>query len=72
MATTIRQRPNQTADRPRLLTIDEVADLLSVSTRHVRRLVSERRIPFVKWGHLLRFDPRDMEAWIDAGRRERR
>lgn len=72
MDTPTRQRPNQRTDLPRLLTIEEVADHLSVTTRHVRRLVSERRIPFVKWGHLLRFDPRDMDAWIEAGRRERR
>lgn len=48
-----------TADTPltRLLNISEVADALNVDVRHVRRLVHERRIPFVKWGHLLRFDP---------------
>ncbi len=34
-----------------------------------RRLVHERRIPFVKWGHLLRFDPTEIEAWIDQIRR---
>ena len=71
MATTPK-RPAHAAELSRLLTIEEVAEHLSVSTRHVRRLVSERRIPFVKWGHLLRFDPRDMEAWIEAGRRDRR
>jgi len=27
----------------------------------VRRLVQERRIPFIKWGHLIRFDP--AEVW---------
>ena len=32
----------------RLLDIDEVADSLGVSHRYVRRLVAERRIPFVK------------------------
>ena len=35
----------------------------------VRRLVAERRIPFLKWGHLLRFDPHDIEAWLDGARR---
>jgi hypothetical protein len=23
-----------------------------------------RRIPFIKWGHLLRFNPDEIEAWI--------
>lgn len=39
-----------------------------VDQRHVRRLVAERRIPFVRWGHLLRFDPAEIEAWLNAGR----
>jgi excisionase family DNA binding protein len=39
-----------------------------VTERHVRRLVAERGIPFIKWGHLLRFDPDEIEAWIDGGR----
>ncbi len=58
-------------DRPldRLLAIAEVADALGVDVRHVRRLVHERRIPYIKWGHLLRFDPVDLRAWIDENRR---
>lgn len=53
----------------RLLNIAEVADLLGVDTRHIRRLVHERRIPYIKWGHLLRFDPTELQTWIDANRR---
>jgi excisionase family DNA binding protein len=45
-----------------------VARRLEVNDRHVRRLVSERRIPFVKWGHLLRFDPLAIEAWLEEHR----
>ena len=41
---------------------------LGVNERHIRRLVHERRIPFVKWGHLLRFDPQEIDAWLDAAR----
>ena len=52
----------------RLIPIAEVAELLGVELRHVRRLVHERRIPFVKWGHLLRFDPLEIDAWIDSHR----
>jgi hypothetical protein len=33
-----------------LVDIEWVAMRLGVKVRHVRRLVSERRIPFVKWG----------------------
>jgi excisionase family DNA binding protein len=52
-----------------LVDIAAVARRLGVTERHMRRLVSERRIPFIKWGHLLRFDPDEIEAWIDAVRR---
>jgi excisionase family DNA binding protein len=54
---------------PRLLDIAGVAEHLAVSERHVRRLVAERRIPYVKWGHLLRFDPDEVAEWLDASRR---
>jgi excisionase family DNA binding protein len=43
--------------------------MLGVGVRHVRRLVADRRIPYLKWGHLLRFDPLEIEAWIDQARR---
>lgn len=52
-----------------LITLAEVAERLGVGERHIRRLVAERRIPFVKWGHLLRFDPAELEDWIEAARR---
>ncbi len=54
---------------PHLLTIKEVAELLAVTERHIRRLVHERRIPYVKWGHLVRFDPDEIAAWLDRARR---
>ena len=52
-----------------LLTITEVAERLNVQVRHVRRLIAERRIPYVKWGHLVRFDADDIERWLDEQRR---
>jgi excisionase family DNA binding protein len=53
---------------PRLLDIEGVAEVLGVSVRHVRRLVAEKRIPYIKWGRYLRFDPAQIEAWIDDAR----
>lgn len=49
---------------PRLLDVTEVADVLGVNVRHVRRLVFENRIPYLKWGRLVRFDPRELERWL--------
>ncbi len=53
----------------RLLDINTLAAHLGVNTRHVRRLVAERRIPYIKWGHLIRFDPTEISEWIDTYRR---
>ena len=47
-----------------LLDVRQVASRLGVTTRFVRRLVDERRIPFCKIGKFVRFDPDDLEAWI--------
>jgi excisionase family DNA binding protein len=52
-----------------LVDIEWVAERLGVSVRYVRRLVDEKAIPFVKVRHLLRFDPTEIEAWIDGKRR---
>ena len=48
--------------------IHEVVEHLGVTVRHVRRLVAERRIPYVKWGNLLRFDPAYIADWLDQRR----
>ena len=54
---------------PALLDVNELAQHLGVNVRHVRRLVAERRIPFIKWGHLLRFDPDEIVDWLEYNRR---
>lgn len=51
---------------PPLMDIPALAKRLSVPERHVRRLVAENRIPYLKWGHLVRFDPRQVEQWLAA------
>ena len=76
--TTLRARGGQSGPGPRqlhtrtdarsLLDLPGVAERLCVGQRHVRRLVAERRIPFIKWGHLLRSDPDEVDAWLDAAR----
>jgi excisionase family DNA binding protein len=53
---------------PRLLTIDQLAEHLGVTPRHVRRLIAERRVPFLKVGRLVRFDPGDIASWLHATR----
>ena len=53
-----------------LMNVEQVATRLAVTPRFVRRLVDERRIPFVKVGKFVRFDPVDVENWIEANRVE--
>jgi excisionase family DNA binding protein len=55
-----------------LLDIAGVAERLGVSIRHIRRLVAERRIPFIKWGSKFHFDPVEIDAWVDSHRRAAR
>ena len=52
----------------RLLDVEGAAEHLSVTPRFIRRLVAERRVPFVKLGRHLRFDPADLDRFIEAGR----
>lgn len=53
---------------PVLLTVEGLAEHLGVSTRTVRRLVAERRIPYLKCGHLVRFDPDEVKEWLETQR----
>jgi len=49
--------------------IDGIAAYLSISVRHVRRLVLERRIPHRKIGSRLRFDIDEVDDWMNSLRR---
>ncbi len=51
-----------------LLDITGAAERLGVTVRHMRRLVAERRIPYIKWGSILHFDPDEIDAWVDQHR----
>lgn len=53
-----------------LLSIPEVADRLGTSQRFVRRLITERRIPYTKLGKHVRIADADVNAFIAAGRVE--
>jgi excisionase family DNA binding protein len=55
---------------PQLLTIDQLAGRLGITVRHVRRLVADRRVPYVKVGRLVRFDPVAIKEWLDGARRD--
>jgi excisionase family DNA binding protein len=54
----------------RLLTMEEAAERLRTTPRHVRRLVFERRIAYRKVGRFVRFHPDDLAEYVAAHRIE--
>jgi excisionase family DNA binding protein len=52
-------------DLGKLIDIPTLADWLGISVRHVRRLVAEKRIPYVKVGYFVRFDTEHIRYWLD-------
>jgi len=59
-------------ERRPLLDVEQAAQYLTTSEHFVRRLIRERRIPYVKIGRHVRLDPDDLDTYIEAGRREAR
>ncbi len=53
---------------PELMTMDQLAERLGVTHRHVRRLVDERRVPFLRVGRFIRFDPTEIADWLNRSR----
>ena len=51
----------------RLLTVAEVAELLGTSDRFPRRLITERRIRFVRVGRHIRIPESAVSEFIQAG-----
>jgi excisionase family DNA binding protein len=49
---------------PELIDIETLAARLGDSVRHLRRMVAEKRIPYLKVGHFVRFDPADVNRWL--------
>ncbi len=48
----------------RLVSIQEAGDYLGLSVHTVYTMVSQRRVPFVKVGRLVKFDLALLDAWI--------
>jgi excisionase family DNA binding protein len=51
-----------------LLTKRELAKFLSISPKTIDRWVSEREIPFLRIGRLVRFEYDEIVAWLDGRR----
>lgn len=51
-----------------LLTVDEAAERLATKPRFIRRLIAEKRIPYIKLGSHVRIEDSAIDAFIAAGR----
>ncbi len=62
--------PSRLADRPEglapLLTLADVSALFRLNERTIRRMVAARRLPCVRLGRQLRFDPEALSRWLQA------
>ena len=67
-ATGVNAKPS-TNTIERFLTIDEVAELLRLSTRQVRRLVTRGDIAVHRFGRALRISGADLETYMTRCRR---
>lgn len=56
----------RSSDLTPLLTMPEVARLLRLDERTIRRLIAARRLPCLRLGRQLRFDPRALSRWLAA------
>jgi excisionase family DNA binding protein len=51
-----------------LLTFKQAAALLGLPENSLRRYIRERKIPYLRIGKLIRFDPVELQAWLDSRR----
>jgi excisionase family DNA binding protein len=58
----------QGTDDGQAVDMEEAAERLRTTPRHVRRLVFERRIAYRKVGRFVRFHPDDLAEYITAHR----
>ncbi|SNR52575.1 excisionase family DNA-binding protein [Blastococcus mobilis] len=65
---TTRAAQGQNFDRDPLLTVAQAGEYLGTGERFVRRLITERRIGYVKVGKYVRLERTTLDAFADAGR----
>ena len=53
-----------------LIDVPTLAERIGILVSFVRKLVDQRRIPFVRIGRLIRFDPDEVDAWLASNRVE--
>jgi excisionase family DNA binding protein len=59
-------RPSPFGPFPQLLTVPEVAEILKLSPRTVRRMIDDRRLSVVRLGRAVRIRPEILAALIEG------
>ena len=54
--------------KKQLLTPDELAEMLQIARKTVVVMAREERIPSIRIGRIVRFDPAEIDRWIDSQR----
>ena len=53
-------------DTPLLITSEEAARLLTISERKLWELTNARKVPCIRFGRAVRYDPRDLREWLET------
>jgi excisionase family DNA binding protein len=56
----------ETKKHKRLLDIDQIVDRLNISKNTVYSWVYQKKIPYIKLGRNVRFDPEKIERWLKS------
>jgi len=51
-----------------LIDVATLAEHLGLTERTIRRKVAQGEIPHYKLGHAIRFDPAEVQAWLETSR----
>ncbi len=65
---TTRAAQDRHSDRSPLLTVAQAGEYLGTGERFIRRLITERRIDYVKVGKYVRLERSTLDAFVDSGR----
>lgn len=58
----------KSAPVPRLMRLDEVAEVLGVSMKTIRRRIEAGELPVIRDGRLVRVHPNDLDRYVAARR----
>jgi excisionase family DNA binding protein len=55
----------------KLLDIIQLAEMLNIKKKTIYEWVRQRKIPYIKLGGLIRFDPEEIEKWVESKKVEK-